>query len=242
MKYRLYIYKEPTVRLLVRKSSGSVRRLINKAVIGGKKMLKAKEKNSNKIIYAWDVGIRQEYSCPICNNDVLFVNAQLKIKHFRHRIEPTDFLHESESIEHDTMKKFIRDLLITKYPDTDIEVVNGEHRADVWTEIGKLVIECQCSPIDISDFNSRTKYWESKGFRVIWIWSHTGYDSDDRVILNAIQKRLNEEMGGIGLIKDNRLILMRYKNCYAERKYYDTPYMKMLDNRFFAHTFREIQL
>lgn len=126
-------------------------------------------------IYAWnlteDLRDNNEFECPVCGDRMVGVlpNEDI-IKYFRH-FEGS--AHKPESPEHIMMKKIIFDKITDLGYDVVLEkIIEGEPNlriADVVIE-DRGVVECQCSSISESEFDSRRRFYKSYGFKDTWIF------------------------------------------------------------------------
>jgi competence CoiA-like predicted nuclease len=65
--------------------------------------------------------------------------------------------------------KKIKDLVARRWG-ADLEVKLGQRRADCLDEQRKLVIEVQCSPLSVEEFNARNRDYARLGYKVVWVW------------------------------------------------------------------------
>jgi len=136
-------------------------------------MIKAVMDSGNSI-YAWEAERGLEYFCPECGGRVVLKKGEVKIAHFAH--SPGDICPYSvnESWEHLQMKENMIKLLRKYYDaekiDSEIAVIEGR-RADVILRVGfPLVIECQASPITVSELKNRTRDYLEAGYLVNWVF------------------------------------------------------------------------
>ena len=124
-----------------------------------------------------DIDINKRYFCCACKERMMFVNALLKIKHFRH-YSKCPWEHEPESKEHLDMKKFFYD----NYSNIKLEVpfnLNGiKRQADVYYEDKKIIIECQASKISSKEMINRIEDYNKLGIAVMFVF-HKKLLADD---------------------------------------------------------------
>ena len=100
---------------------------------------------------------------------MVFVDAECRIKHFRHLVL-CPYETEPESEKHLEMKKY----LFNQYKNEGavLEHRIGEKIADVFIPNlnGGTVFECQCSSITIEEMDERKENAERNGAKLIWIW------------------------------------------------------------------------
>ncbi len=106
------------------------------------------------------------YHCPVCNQDVFLRHGDINIAHFAHKHACTDNWNYDMSIWHSNWQM--------RYPIEMREVVkefNGQkHRADILIEDKKVVIEFQHSSISKTEIIERTDFYNSLGYKVIWVF------------------------------------------------------------------------
>tara|TARA_Y100000310_G_scaffold335388_1_gene417310 strand:+ start:1239 stop:1970 length:732 start_codon:yes stop_codon:yes gene_type:complete len=128
---------------------------------------------NNYMSYKFPIEKRQDILCPNCDSNFIFVDAELKIKHFRHEAyEGCES--EPETEEHLNYKKRMFDILKKDKINTDVQLEYkiGNQIADVYCKHGNLiyVIECQCSIISLEEVKRRTQGWKEKNVYLLWIW------------------------------------------------------------------------
>lgn len=121
---------------------------------------------------------RQKWTCPNCDQPMLFVDAELKRKHFRHKVaSPCET--EPETEEHLFLKEWVYDWLTNSGYKCEYEVKIGNRIADVTfaTNNNKLrVVECQVSPISSEEVYSRIYDYEINDvLEVYWIMHPINY-------------------------------------------------------------------
>lgn len=115
---------------------------------------------------------QMELSCPSCEQKMIFVNATLKIKHFRHERTECIYKTEPDSKTHMNMKKEISEILKENGRIT-LEKKIGSNITDIAIETPtnqKIAVECQASPITFNEFMTRTKNLNKEGWSVLWIF------------------------------------------------------------------------
>jgi len=129
--------------------------------------------------------------CPECSGKVIFVDANYKIKHFRHLIE-ADCHPEPETIEHIKMKIFIAEQL--KLDKKSIEVNLIFAKPDVFMEKGKIAIEVQHSNITEEIFLERNKNYTLNGIYPLWIFHEDLLKEDEyqESRISALLKKAHE--------------------------------------------------
>jgi len=113
---------------------------------------------------------KDSFICPYCNNEVIFVDGDYIIKHFRHKIE-SNCEHEPETQIHLEMKEFIQKIF--NLSDNEIEytkLLQYGFKPDGFIEKDNIALEVQHSIISEKDFILRTKKYSDKGYHVLWIF------------------------------------------------------------------------
>jgi len=154
-------------------------------------MLKAKHKHSDTFKISWQDKINKEddYICPDCRKEVIFVDATFKIKHFRHKAENGSCNHEPESKRHLEMKMHVCDHFPDYSPKEILEVNLGFGKPDIYIKDKKIAIECQASPISVKKFIERTLNYHKNNIHVLWIWDYNLYLSNKgiRMLWNIVR-------------------------------------------------------
>ncbi|MBS4218009.1 hypothetical protein KHA96_06690 [Bacillus sp. FJAT-49711] len=115
------------------------------------------------------------YFCPQCHEPLILKAGNIRIPHFSHKKYSvcTSSQSEPESIQHLQGKKYLYNFLLQQGLSVKIEhyVSDIKQRADLFvqTHSQSYAIEYQCSPIERSLLNKRTKGYESIGIIPIWI-------------------------------------------------------------------------
>lgn len=106
------------------------------------------------------------YWCPCCGGDLVIKDGPVKIKHFAHKSRMNcDEWHSDMSEWHREWQKRFQ----LKNREVVIEHNGEKHRADVC--IGSYVIEFQNSPMSREEFDRRTLFYTSAGFKLVWVFN-----------------------------------------------------------------------
>ena len=130
-------------------------------------MLFAIDKDGNRV-YIKNTHVKQEYFCPECGERLVLKKGQVRTHHFAHppHSECTDSWHYDMSDWHINWQ--------SKFPLETQEIVKvkdgQKHRADVLIEDKKVVYEFQHSPLSAEEFEDRNSFYNSLGYKVIWIF------------------------------------------------------------------------
>jgi len=108
--------------------------------------------SDNILVSITDVLEKGNYVCPYCNDNLIFKNGDIRVKHFAHYGNTRCSI---ESIIHATAKLILKEnssvaideSKIIHYVNPQLEKVIGVYRVDVYaeTDIGDLLIEIRCS-------------------------------------------------------------------------------------------------
>lgn len=128
----------------------------------------------------------EKYFCPFCGAEMIRKTGNINIHHFAHKNNCICNDHWS----HDMSEWHLN--WQNKFPVKNQEVVVkheqlGTHRADVL--IDDTVIEFQHSPISKIEFEERNKFYQSCGYRVIWV-----FDMNEKFLTKAITQVVDENL------------------------------------------------
>jgi|GEM_PF-1087232 len=126
------------------------------------------DKDGNKVHIKQTV-VKEDYFCPICGEKMVLKKGDVREYHFAHpaKSKCTDNWHYEEmSVWHLNWQN--------RFPAETQEVVKEldrkKHRADVLIENKKIVFEFQHSPLTPEEFEDRNKFYNTLGYKVIWIF------------------------------------------------------------------------
>lgn len=129
--------------------------------------------STGDLVYSWEVrGWPEErrrgeaFICPKCRGEMVFVDARVKRKHFRHRAR-CPYEVEPETEDHEAMKELVYEWLSNLNGEADVEVTIGENIADVVS--GDVVVEVQYSYIDVKELLRRTENYTKHGYYTMWL-------------------------------------------------------------------------
>ncbi len=114
----------------------------------------------------------KEYFCPQCGGRlVIKKDGLVRIHHFAHKNSGcSDSWHYDMSEWHQRWQ--------SRFPAENQEITktyNGQkHRADVLIESHKVVFEFQHSPLSAEEFHDRNCFYQSLGYKVIWVFDVSG--------------------------------------------------------------------
>lgn len=153
-------------------------------------------------VYSWLISDREkrlQYFCRDCSEPLSFVDATLKIKHFRHRADSL-CQPEPETVDHLYYKKQVFETIRALDKGTaHLEHPVGSMKADVYWEKNvlhyhKVVFEIQASNYAMSDFETKIKYYaHRKNLVVIYLFVGENFlkeVSDNIFTLKEIEKRI----------------------------------------------------
>ncbi len=137
-------------------------------------MIIAYDKSKNRT-HIDDADRKEKYFCPTCGEELCIKRGNVKAHHFAHlSTSNCDGWHYDMSEWHSSWQN--------QFPINNQEIVfekdGKKHRADVF--INNTVIEFQHSPIKYDEFDDRNSFYNSLGFKVIWIFdASNAYLNDD---------------------------------------------------------------
>lgn len=118
-------------------------------------------------VHAWDAGRDQRCVCPECQAAVVLKRGRIVVPHFAHHAGVGCAYGTGESERHHEMKWQIGSMFAGQPVRYEVPFA-PERRADL--VVGACVIECQCSPLSVDEWESRTVSYNTAGFSVLWIW------------------------------------------------------------------------
>jgi competence CoiA-like predicted nuclease len=165
---------------------------------------------------------RQDLFCRFCNQPMVFVDAELKIKHFRHKVD-TLCDSEPETVEHEHYKGVICQLLKRK----NVGEVHPEHsigpvRADIYLETGSwrnTVFEIQATNYSSSKYQEKIAAYAFRKLQVVHIFVGSDFRTEVKphvYSLKEIEKKIFND-------KDYRDTVI---GCYLEGEIVTIPSFK----------------
>lgn len=127
----------------------------------------ALDQNNNRV-HVDSADPKESYFCPTCGEKLVLKKGEIRVHHFAHPanskcLDNWDYdmsdwhVHWQEQFPHDSQE-------VVKERD------GKKHRADVLLEDCKTVIEFQHSPLKPSEFAERNRFYNSLGYKVVWIF------------------------------------------------------------------------
>lgn len=178
-------------------------------------MFVAYNKDKSKI-HISNTNKNEKYYCLTCGEELCVKKGNIKVHHFSHKAKTNcDNWHYDMSEWHSSWQN--------QFPIVNQEVVfeldGKKHRADVF--INNTVIEFQHSPIDYSEFNDRNIFYNSLGYKVIWIFDATEpYENSEIEELYTTKneyywkKQFRVFRGLVELNSNIDIYLQEYKNIW----------------------------
>jgi competence CoiA-like predicted nuclease len=162
---------------------------------------------------------------------LIYKHGKIKVPHFAHEKDNTcDYIyHENETNEHIKGKVFLYDW-VKKIPEVTYSKLEAwlpdtKQKPDIYFEIGatKYVIEYQCTPITIDEFNTRHGLYELSDINDIWFFGFDKYNikSDNTYKPKILQEILINRAGSVlHLNTETNLIKKFHKKSNFDLKYY----------------------
>lgn len=174
-------------------------------------MLKAVNKKTfeNVLSYEYFVDKDDKFICPFCKEEVIFVDAIEKIKHFRHYSQ-SECSTEPETYEHIEMKKFMIEKLNLTKENIEVDLIFA--KPDLFIPEKKLAIEVQHSPISENDFIFRTKRYAENNVFVLWIFDISLLNINNNVAnVSALLKKAHEiYFGQVYFYKEDSILPIHF--------------------------------
>ena len=120
----------------------------------------------------------EKYFCPVCKQPLVTKKGQIKIHHFAHAIgyNCKDNWHYEEMSE---WHLYWQNLFPEKCREVVMEHDGSIHRADVF--VNDVVIEFQHSSMLNTEFDERNMFYNSLGYKVIWVFDFEEESSQKRI-------------------------------------------------------------
>jgi len=156
--------------------------------------------NSGERVFAPELGDKnQEFFCPFCNAQMSFVDAEVRIKHFRHLVK-AQCSYEPETEEHEHYKYAVyKSLNAAGIGNVFIEHPVEKLIADVYLErSGKpnVAFEIQASNYNISKYEDKIAYYAFRDILLVYIFIGDVFCNEVRpniYSLKEIEKRIFDE-------------------------------------------------
>jgi competence CoiA-like predicted nuclease len=153
--------------------------------------------DSGKRVYAPELKDKsQQFTCPFCKGNMSFVDATIRIKHFRHKVK-TDCIYEPETEEHEEAKylvyKVLRDLGLGK---VNLEFPVGKFIADVYLARENkcdIAFEIQATNYSFNKYIEKINYYAFKRLIVVYIFVGDSFYKEIKsniFSLKEIEKRI----------------------------------------------------
>lgn len=183
----------------------------------------------NKEVFADEnINKNDNFHCRHCYGKLSFVNAKLRIKHFRHKVQ-SNCDPEPETEEHMFHKKLVfKTLLDLNLGETFLEPsFDTIFRPDVYLKREQkrdIVFEIQATNNKIDLFEKKIKYYSHKGYIIVYLFvpGNFFYQPRNNVYsLKEIEKRIlvfksySESVIG-AYINQDKILLPDFENKYAK--------------------------
>ena len=137
----------------------------------------------------------KKYFCPLCHNELIQKLGTIKAHHFAHRHACTETWSRDMSPWHFWWQR--------QFPAEACECVfeneGQSHRSDVYLKEDNIILEFQHSPISISEFKERNKFYKSLNLKVIWVFDFT--ESKLKNLISEYSNSLYKKYG-FSILKD----------------------------------------
>lgn len=133
----------------------------------------------------------EKYFCPLCHNELIQKLGSIKAHHFAHRHACTETWSRDMSPWHFWWQR--------QFPAEACECVfeneGQSHRSDVYLKEDNVIIEFQHSPISISEFKERNKFYKSLNLKVVWLFDFTDSKLKNLISHNQHSNNLIKKYG-----------------------------------------------
>lgn len=158
--------------------------------------LVAHNQNGEDIFASQVKDSNQEFKCRFCGNTLVFVDATLKVKHFRHKVE-SDCTDEPETEEHE----YYKNLVVNNLKEIGIGQVYPEHplgrcRADIYLQRDNkrdIVFEVQATNYSFSKYEAKINCYAYRKLMVVYLFIGDDFFNEVRkniFSLKEIEKRI----------------------------------------------------
>ena len=199
-------------------------------------MLSAFNKKNEKIV-ALNADKSDEYTCPICGENLFLKQGIIKIPHFAHYPHSQCLWNswERESERHKEMKTVVMKNVLkwNKCTVAEYEKPIGEYIADLYFEIPrngdklKIAVECQCSNKTLKDFLNKTKRYTELGIHTLWLfdfkkqWHKQTHTTPEIRFPKIITETHKWNFGRFYTLHDHELYGIHLNPVYREYEYFD---------------------
>ncbi len=193
--------------------------------------LLALNQNNNEVFAEEKINKDEKFHCRHCGGILLFVNATLRIKHFRHKVK-SNCDSEPETKEHLYYKRLVyKTLLELNLGETFLEPTFDKlFRPDIHLKRQNkrdMVFEIQGTNYKLDIFERKIKYYSYKGYIIVYMFIPGNFQYQARkniYSLKEIEKRIlvskSYKDSVIGAyINDDKIFLPYYHYKYAKGGY-----------------------
>jgi len=135
------------------------------------------EQGNKRIAYEVpDVEFRQEWKCPQCDARMAFVDAVVRVRHFRHLVD-RDCICEPDTEAHLIMKRQVFEMFTSEGYVCEYEVRIGHRMADMTVEQNgkRFAVRCSVHPVSVEDLQAIAQDFIACGYEPRWILLPGGY-------------------------------------------------------------------
>jgi competence CoiA-like predicted nuclease len=165
---------------------------------------------------------RQDFICRFCKEPMVFVDAQLKIKHFRHKVKLL-CNYEPETEEHEHYKYLVyQTLKAKKIGEVFIEHLVGKFIADIYLKKNNfcdIVFEIQATNYDPSKYEEKIRTYAFRKLLVVYIF-----------VGNQFCNEVKRNIYSLKEIEKRIFIQKKYRDtvigCYLKDGIVTIPYFK----------------
>lgn len=149
-------------------------------------------------VYAPQITGREPFFCCHCKKEMSWVDASLKIKHFRHKVK-ADCDKERETAEHDQHVWMVyQEIISLGLAQAHLEYIMGDVRADVFWDRSPnmgIAFEVQATNYSIKEYDKKIRFYAQNRFLVVYIFIGNKFmtakdDNPNIFSLKEIERRI----------------------------------------------------
>lgn len=136
--------------------------------------------DESSFVYVEDAVPGRAYYCPSCKQKLFARRGEIRHHYFAHYAGTECSDSWDRTYDMSEWHKQWQECFPISNRETVVQLGNIVHRADIL--VGKTVIEFQHSPMSVDFFNKRSSYYQSLGYKVVWVFDLTDEFSDGKII------------------------------------------------------------
>lgn len=133
-------------------------------------MLRAVDDN-NISVHAKNAVRGKSYFCPVCGSPMILNKGQIMVHHFKHKAKTCP---DTWTYDMSDWHLGMQNLFPLESQEVVVSLDGVVHRADILYD--NTVIEFQHSRISLPEFNERTQFFLSHGYRMAWVFDMGSFE------------------------------------------------------------------